>query len=255
MKNHCFLRKTLVSIALSSLFFLPITTIHAQNKNISPAVPNIELGSSYFQAGRLDVALEEAQKALQKDSSNSDAYNLIGSIYLQSKELDKAQEALTKSLQISPQNPDAHNNMGLLLCEQSKTQEALQSFGKALSTPNYPKTAQTLINAGICLQKANDYVASEKYLVKALEIQPFLPLALYHLSISYLKEGKLDLAQSRIEAIHKQMAPNASTLSVLGTIAQLRGNTTQAQKFFERVVRLFPQSPEAQKIQAGQALF
>lgn len=254
MKYRFFTHKTLLISAVSVALFTH-GPLWAQSKNVSTAQANIELGASYFQAGRLDVALEEAQKALQKDSNSSDAYNLIGSIYLQSKDFDKAQQALNKALQLAPQNADAHNNFGLLLCEQSKTQEALLAFGKALAVPNYQKSAQTLINAGICLQKTNDYQAAEKYLVKALEIQPFLPLALYHLSISYMKDGKLDLAQSRIEAIHKQMAPNASTLAVLGTISQLRGNTPQAQQFFERIVRLFPQSPEAQKIQSGQALF
>lgn len=251
-----FLKKNAISIFIGTM---ALTTFHFSPPSYAstkPSIqPNLELATSYFQAGRFDIALEEIQKAISKDSNSSEAYTIYGSILLRSNELEKAKEALDKALKINNQNADALNNLGLISCAENKTQEALAFYAKALAIPKYPRSAETLINAAVCLQNSNDYLASEKYLIKALELKPFFPVALYHLSVAYLKQNKLDLAMSRVEAIHKQIPPNASTMALQGTIAQIKGENDNAKQFFEKIVRLFPQSPEAKKIIAGEPLY
>lgn len=256
LTNFYLMKKIALSIFIGTM---AITTISFSPPSVASTKasiqPNLELATSYFQAGRFDVALEEIQKAIAKAPDNSDAYTILGSVLLQTNEFEKAKQAFDKALKLNNQNADALNNLGLISCAENKTKEALAFYAQALAIPKYPRSAETLINAAVCLQGANDYLASEKYLIKALELKPFFPVALYHLSVSYLKQNKLDLALSRVEAIHKQIPPNASTLALQGTIAQLKGDNEQAKQIFEKIVKLFPQSPEAQKIISNTALY
>lgn len=214
--------------------------------------PYIELGISYFEAGKYEIAMEEANKALAKEPQNADAHNLLGSVYLRLNDNANAEEEFKKALQIAPQNADALNNMGLVLCKTNRVDASLEFFGKALSTPRYPRAAQTLVNAGVCINKKQDYAASEKYFVKALEQEPFMPIALYQLALSYFKTGRSDMAESRIDALHKQISPNAASLYLLASIEQARGNNSKADQYRQRIASQFPQSNEARRIASGQ---
>jgi type IV pilus assembly protein PilF len=148
----------------------------------------------------------------------------------------------------NPTNGSAHSNYGTLLCQQSRYDAGMESFGKALQYPKFTKVAQTLVNGGICLLQKGDNLAAEKFLLKALEQEPFMPAALYQLSKVYFLTNRLDQAESRLNALHKQVQANAASTFLLYQIAIAKGNAQQAQNYAKTILTRFPASQEASLI-------
>lgn len=215
------------------------------------AKAHLDLAVSYFQSGQFETAQSEAQRALQMEPKNSQALMLMGLVHMQMKELPRAEEMLRAAIAADASNGDAHNNYGLLLCQTNRIDASLEQFGRALSAPRYTKISQTLVNAGICLTQKNDFAAAEKYFIKALEQDPFMPSALYQLSRVYLKSNRAELAQNRLEALHRQITPNSASLFLESQIARAKGDTALAQRISERLTQQFPASMEARRALAG----
>ncbi len=215
-----------------------------------PIRAHIELGVSYYQDGRFDIAQEEALAALKDDSSNSDALTLLGAVHLALGEIPQAESAFRKAVSSNPQNANARNNLGQVLCQTRRHEEGIEQFGRALATPRYPQDMMlnTLINAGICLASKPDLPAAERYFLKALQEEPFYPPALYQLANLYYKTNRFAAAESRIEALHKQTAPTAATLYLQAQIAQAQSNHVLARELAAKLLLQFPKSPEAKKL-------
>lgn len=216
------------------------------------AKAHLDLAVSYFQSGQFETAQSEAQRALKDEPKNSQALMLMGLIHMQMKELPRAEEMLRAAIAADANNGDAYNNYGLLLCQTNRIDASIEQFGRAMSSPRYSKVSQTLVNAGICLTQKNDYAAAEKYFLKALEQDPFMPSALYQLSRAYLKGNRVDLAENRLEALHRQITPNSASLYLESQIARAKGDSAKAQRLAERVNKQFPNSPEARRVLAGE---
>lgn len=96
-----------------------------------------------------------------------------------------------------------------------------------------------------------DYVAAEKYFLKALEQDPLMPGALFQLSRNYLKQNRVELAQARLDGLHRQVSPNSSSTYLQLQIAKARGDAQEAQRLGERIAKQFPNSLEAKRLSAG----
>lgn len=221
------------------------------SKEADFANAHIELASSYFQAGRSDVAVEELQKVLAREPKNSQAHNLKGLIHLKLGDLPKAESEFRDAVASDPGNGDAQNNYGMMLCQAGRYGEGMDAFGRALQSPRYHQIPQTLVNGGICLQQKNDFAGAEKFLIKALEQEPFMPSALYQLAKVYHATGRDDAAASRLSALHQQVAPTAASLELSRQVAQGQGNAQQAQESAKALRARFPQSPEALRLDSA----
>ena len=75
----------------------------------------LELAASYFQAGRIDVALEEVNQALAADPSSADGYGLRGpDLRCADQDWDQADESLRKAPwgRCVPSDGDLQHNYG-----------------------------------------------------------------------------------------------------------------------------------------------
>lgn len=70
-----------------------------------------------------------------------------GRIYWQQEKYDEASDALNKALEINSQNPYAHNLLGLVMREQGKFDEARQHYLQAVQLD--PKYARAHFNLGV----------------------------------------------------------------------------------------------------------
>jgi len=90
MKKILFLLSALTLIV--TLLF-----IHCQPAEISSA-------KSYLNDNKLDMALEQANLAVEKYPDNATAYFILGKVYAEKKDYDKMAEAFDKSLEISKEH-------------------------------------------------------------------------------------------------------------------------------------------------------
>ncbi len=95
------------------------------------AIAHTNLAEAFFQSGRMDEAIEHAQKALQIDPRQAVAHSALGLAFLQKRRLDEAVTHLQNALEILP-NAAAHSNLGVALMQAGRIDEALANYRKAV---------------------------------------------------------------------------------------------------------------------------
>lgn len=212
----------------------------------------VELGGAYYQDKQYAVALEEARKALAYDSDYVPAHNLLALIYMALDQKALAQASFERALQLAPGDPDISNNYGWFLCQNGQEQKALAYFQSALSAPLYATPQTALVNAGVCSARIKDDKSAEKYLLRALQLEPDNVRALYELSELYFNSGRLAEARQQISELHGRVPPTAESTWLALRIARGLGNRRDEAAFMAALRRHFPDSAEYQKLQQGQ---
>ena len=84
----------------------------------------LELAANYYQAGRMDVAMEEVGQALSAKPDYADAYGLLGLILMQNQDWGQADIAMRKAIDLNPRDGNQIHNYGWMLCQQKRFDEA-----------------------------------------------------------------------------------------------------------------------------------
>ena len=74
--------------------------------------PHNNLGTVYYDQGRLDEAIREFQTALKLNYDYADAHNNLGVVYERQGRLDEATKEYAASVMLKPDNADMRNNLG-----------------------------------------------------------------------------------------------------------------------------------------------
>ncbi len=211
-----------------------------------------DLGFAYFARGQMKVALDEARKALNADSGYGSAYNLLGLIYMDLAEDKLAEENFLKALDLERADSEAHNNFGWFLCMRGRYDEGLLQFTEAIRNPLYERPEQAMTNAGLCSEKKGDFKQAEAYYIKALKLQPGVPLPIIKLAVLSYRKGDLNEAQ-RLLTQHQEIAPPTAESLWLGLrIERKQGDKNQEAFYNQQLRKRFPDSPETKLLLQGQ---
>ncbi len=235
-----------IIIFLCSLALLTACTGQVKTKEASNY--NAELGIRYLQKGRLKLAHEKLTKALEEnpDSAKSNHYFAL----LQQKLGDnkKAAAYFQKAIKLDPKNSELRNNYGSFLCKLDKPQLAVQQFLIAVKDPLYETPEFAYNNAGVCMRKANNHAQAERYFRLALKKKASFPPALLEMAQLYYDKRNYAKAQAfmlRYESVGKS-SPKA--LQLCNIINQKMRNPDKANRCKATLLRLFPESKEAQQL-------
>ena len=210
-----------------------------------------ELGSLYFQDGKLITALEEVTLAAAIDPDYAPAFSTRGLILYHVKELESAEKDLQRALSLEPRNPDINNNYGWFLCRTDRAEESLQYFERALGNPLYQTPELAYMNAGECLVRLNQLDRAEDYLRRALRLSPENPQALYHLAHVYFKRGNYDAARKQLMDTVRRASPGPEILWLLLRVERRLGNKSDVESLTAQLRRKFPDSTEYQEYLKG----
>lgn len=209
---------------------------------------NADLGIRYLQKGRLKLANEKLLKAIEQnpDSAKSNHYFAL----LQAKLGDnkKANKHFLKAVKLDPKDSELRNNYGSFLCKINRNQVAVKQFLIAIKNPLYETPEFAYTNAGICLRKINKHAQAEKYFRLALKAKASFPSALLEMARLYNDRRSFPKAQAfmlRYETVGRS-SPKALQLCFL--INKKIGNNTKANSCKSTLLRLFPESKEAEQI-------
>jgi protein O-mannosyl-transferase len=169
----------------------------ARNPNSWPAYNN--LGEIFFQAGKIDEAIEQYQKALEINPAHAEAHSNLGVALAEAGRIDEAIVHFQRALELKIQ-PDAgrvYNNLGLALFRKGQVDEAMVYFQKALEI--HPDSVSARDNFGNALLQKGLVDAAIVQYRKALEIQP--DNAEYHNKLGYalLRKGLMDEATTHLQ--------------------------------------------------------
>jgi type IV pilus assembly protein PilF len=203
-----------------------------------------------MQQGKLEIALDNLNKALSYDSDYADAHTVIAVLYERIGDVKQAEEHYRRAAQLKPKGGNELNNYGAFLCKIGRYDESTEYFERAVADPFYNTPDVALTNEGTCLLKAGRNDAAEAALRKALDRSPNNSEALFQLASALYQKGDYFKARAfmqRFEAVG-QARPESL---MLGRNIELRlGNGSAASDYTRRLLQSFPESQQARELSA-----
>ncbi|ANB17410.1 type IV pilus biogenesis/stability protein PilW [Dokdonella koreensis] len=223
---------------------------NAPTQKQEAARANTELGQRYMQQGKLELAMEKLNRALEVDSSYADAHTVIAVLYERIGNAAKAGEHYRRAAQLKPNSGAEANNYGWFLCNSGKPDEAVPYFDRAIADPFYRTPALALGNAGICLARAGKYDEAEQKLRVALETDQNNTEALYQMaSVLYAKRDYFR-ARAFMQRYEGMARARPETLMLGRNIELQLGNADAARDYTRRLLQDFPNSQQARLLDA-----
>lgn len=204
----------------------------------------LELAASYFDSGKITVALDEINKSLATDPSYADAYNLRGLIYMRLNNNIQAEENFRRALKEHPNNFGILHNYAWLLCQQKKYAEADAQFNRVLTSAAYTSRSKTLMTQGLCRIRAGEKEEAEKSFIKAHELDPGNQIVAYHLASLLLQRGEISRAQFYIRRLNNSDAADAASLWLGIKVEHALGDSVALRQLASQLNRRFSDSRE-----------
>ncbi len=215
--------------------------------NGKAAQANVELGIAYFREGRMNLAMEKLQKALEQEPNLPVAHSAIAVVYERLGELAAAEEHYRRALSLAPDDAKIQNNYGQFLCQQNRLEEADRHFQRAVSDPLYETPEAAYTNAGICARRIPDDKKAENYFRQALEKNPTYPMALLQmLRLSYDHQEYLR-ARAYLQRFQQSARHNAESLWYGVRVESALGDKNAVSSYGLALKNNFPDAPQTRE--------
>ena len=229
----------------------PAPPSNPENPKTKAATLYTDLGQKYMAQGKLEVALENLNKALAADSNHADAHTVIALLFERIGDNTQAEQHYRRAAELMPKSGNENNNYGAFLCKLGRYDDASVYFVRAIADPFYKTPAVALTNSGTCAIKGGKLDVAESDLRAALDREPNNSEALFQMAtVLYLKNDffRARAFIQRYEAVGQQSADAL----LLGRNIELRlGNGKGSQDYTRRLREKFPESPQARSLDAS----
>lgn len=210
-----------------------------------------ELAAGYFERGQYDVSLEELEAAVKFDPTYPKIYSIYGLVYAELGENAKAEQNFRRGLELAPTDSEIRQNWGWYLCTHGKPREAIVEFEAAIANPLYRNPEIALINAGKCSVQIGDVAAADRYLRRALSLNPGNPIAAYNLALLTYRAGRYDEARALMRLVMRETNPPPEALYLGMCVERTLGDRSAEQSYVMQLRNRYPKSAEAEAIASG----
>jgi len=215
------------------------------------AAVRLQLATTYYQNGQLQIAIDTARRAIELDPDSAQAHGLLGLMLMDAGQVVQADASFQRALALDRNNPDLNNNYGWFLCQTGRERDSIAYFDHALAVRLYGSPARALQNAGICLLRIHDDAGAEKYLLRALTVDATSPVAKFQLAQMYLHQHRLERCDFYFDLLMRSTEPNAETLWLGARIAHAKKDDATERRYAEQLQLRFPDSPQASSMHRG----
>jgi type IV pilus assembly protein PilF len=226
----------------------PVAPSNPEDPKTKAAALYTDLGQKYLAQGKLEVSLENLNKALAADINHADAHTVIALLYERIGDNAKAEEHYRRAAQLMPKAGNENNNYGAFLCKLGRFDESATYFVRAIADPFYQTPVVALTNSGTCAIKGGRLDVAERDLRAALDRDPDNAEALFQMaSVLYRKDDffRARAFFQRYEGVGQQSADAL----LLGRNIELRlGNGKSAQDYTRRLRERFPDSQQSRSL-------
>lgn len=212
----------------------------------------VKLAVAYLKNGQMDVALQQAKKAIEIDPRSSGAQNAIALIYARLGEDGFAEQHYRIGIEADPRDPYIHNAYGTFLCQRGRYEEAEQEFVNALKNPLYQTPELAYTNAAVCTSLGGNSERSEAYLLKALQANPSFAPALLQAAKLSLSRADFDNARKYLERFSAVAQHSAESLWIGIQTERALGDNNRAASYLLLLKSNFPDAPETQLARESQ---
>lgn len=211
-----------------------------------------DLGIAYLRDRNYEVALGEAQIALDSLDSYAPAHNLKGLVHMTLGQNEQAEAGFRQALRLAPGNPEFSNNFGWFLCQTGRVKESFGYFDQALRNPLYKTPAKVFHNMGVCALMDKDDVNGESYLFRALKLDPNNLRAYYLLADIGHRNRRYDDARDWLKQLHARMEPTAETAWLALKVERKLGDREAEARYTGMLRRKHRDSAEYQQMLRGE---
>lgn len=247
------MKKTCLVLMVSVLFSACVSNAPESSKSTDEmareaAQYNLDLGVGYLRKGELQLALDKLKKAVDQDPSLADAHMALGFLYEQIEQPADAEKHMRRAAKLAPDNPQVMNAFGVMQCQHGATDEALKTFSRAAAIPlnRSPESAYT--NAGVCARDGGKLDEADQFFRKALAKNPEYDEALLQLASLNFERQDYFPARAFIERFLQAHKATAEALMLGVRIERAMANTSVGNDYAARLLREFPDSPEARQL-------
>jgi type IV pilus assembly protein PilF len=214
------------------------------------ALVNVQLAIEYMKLGKLTIAREFAERALDQDPRSANVQMTAGLVYERLEETGRADRTFETAAKLGKNDPNVLNTYAGYLCRRHRIDEGEALFLKIIHNPAYQTPEVAYLNAGVCLRGSND-LAAENYFRQALSIRPTMPEALLQLGDLVFEKGDTEQAVLIVQRFLRSNPSNPDILW-LGVKAQRKlGDEASAADYVRRLQTEFPDSPQARSLQSA----
>jgi tetratricopeptide (TPR) repeat protein len=197
-------------------------------------------GYSFLIGGRTREAAECGRRALEVQSGNAKALQLMERIAFREADYTRAANCLQKVVAAGPENPNRLNHLGAALSAAGRQKEAAAFFRRALAAA--PGNAAIWINLGLALKGCAVLGEAVQSFKQALLLDPNNPECWLNLGSTLSDMGRHDEA----EVIFRQalrLRPNfGKAYNNLGNTLRASGRVHDAIESFRQALRAMPDS-------------
>lgn len=222
------------------------TTVSAKDA----ATFNVQLGLTYLQQGKVDLAREKLERALEQNPKDATVQTGAALLYDRLGEDGKAEGHFRSALRMKPNDPTVQVYFGVFLCKKKRYGDGEKMLLKAAQSPLYQTPEVALNNVGVCERNAGHLDAAENYFRKATDLRPQFGEGWLQLSeVSFLR-AKYPQAREYLQR-HLNLVRVSSTALWLGLrIERALGNDKQVEIYSRRLKTEFPNADETRLLLA-----
>lgn len=209
---------------------------------------NYQLGARYYRNGKYEIARDRLLYSIDLDSTNAIAHSTLALTYERLENIRLATESYERAVKIAPRNFDVLNTYAVFLCRQGEYDEAIKNFDRAIAIRENDDVEITLTNAGVCMIQKPDAVKAEVYFREALNNKTTYGDALLQLCLLKKNSGEHLAARAFLQRYLSSNLPSAEVLYLGMQIEVELGDERARTDYSNRLLREFPQSPEARKV-------
>ena len=240
--------RAVITTLVAASILLSVSACTSQVKTKEASDYNSDLGIQYLQKGHLNRANEKLLKALEQNPNAPKPNHYFALLQERLGNKAKASQYFQKAISLDPKNPEIRNNYGSFLCKNGQPKKAVQQFLTAVKDPLYRTPEFAYTNAGICLRKTGDNEQAEKYFRQALKKRSSFPSALLEMSKLYYDRKQYARAQGFMLRYENVGRSTPEALEQCVKVNQKMRNNAKAATCKAALLRLFPASPEAERI-------
>lgn len=242
---------------MTTRLYAAIVLVLALLALLAPAVPALAQGSpegeSHFNSGvihlregRVDLALEEFERAVDADAKNPYFRKGLGQAYAARQDWKNAIKQFREALELNPYYVDVRNDLGSALILAGNPEEGKKEFLTAYADATNPTPEVSARNLGQAYLNEKDYPEAINWFRTAVNRAPSYPDPYLGLAAALVATDRLEeaviLLENGVEA-----APDAPGLLLAVGQAYFRaGRFAEARTSLEEAMRKDPSGPVGQ---------
>jgi len=209
----------------------------------------LKIGVRYLGMRQLAIAKEKLEKAVDLDSSNSEAHNALAVLYEEIKRPDDARYHYKRAISEDEESSQARNNYGRFLCEQGEYDKGLAQLRIAFTMPLNSRKWFAFTNAGLCYLKQNKMKEAENSFRNALKVNPNYPPALLEMQKMSYRFHKYMSAKAFLQRFLSVSPETPVSLWYAYRTELGLKNKAAAEEYRTELLTKFPDSEEAQRVE------